>query len=165
MPKRRQRELLRNTATVPRHRLESERLTGTKHGVMNKVTALSGDLEKLTVPQLVEKFPESYGTRRFITVLTTVRHLPESPASLIQTMPPHTFYAPIYDRVLQVVSFPQVSPSKACMHLSPPPYVPHAQSISFFSITSQSEYNHSVPNLSTAVPYTLSCWDSKHFEP
>jgi hypothetical protein len=45
---------------------------------MNKLTTLSGDLEKLTVPQLVEKFPESYGTRRFITVFTTARHLPES---------------------------------------------------------------------------------------
>jgi hypothetical protein len=42
---------------------------------MNKVTPLSGVLEKLTVPQLVEKFPESYGTRRFITVFTTARHL------------------------------------------------------------------------------------------
>ena len=33
-----------------------------------------------------------------------------------------------------MVSFPQVSPPEPCAHLSPPPYVPHAQSISFFSI-------------------------------
>jgi hypothetical protein len=32
-------------------------------------------LEKLTGPQLVKKFPAFYGTRRFITTFTTVRHL------------------------------------------------------------------------------------------
>ena len=32
-------------------------------------------LEKLTGLQLVKKFPAFYGTRRFITVLTSVRHL------------------------------------------------------------------------------------------
>jgi len=32
-------------------------------------------LEKLTVLQLVKKFPEFHGTRRFITALTSVHHL------------------------------------------------------------------------------------------
>jgi hypothetical protein len=32
-------------------------------------------LEKLTVLQLVKKFPAFYGTRRFITALTSARHL------------------------------------------------------------------------------------------
>jgi len=32
-------------------------------------------LEKLTVPQLVKKFPAFHGTRRFITALTSARHL------------------------------------------------------------------------------------------
>jgi hypothetical protein len=32
-------------------------------------------LEKLAVRQLVNKFPAFYGTRRFITVYTTARHL------------------------------------------------------------------------------------------
>ena len=32
-------------------------------------------LEKLTGLQLVKKFPSFYGTRRFITALTTARHL------------------------------------------------------------------------------------------
>jgi len=36
--------------------------------------------------------------------------------------------------VFQVVSFPQVSPPKPCIHLSSPPYLLHAPSISFFSI-------------------------------
>ena len=33
-------------------------------------------LEKLTGPQLVKKFPGFYGTRKFITTFTSVRHLP-----------------------------------------------------------------------------------------
>jgi hypothetical protein len=39
---------------------------------------------------------------------------------------------PIYAWVFQVVSFPQVSPLKPCMHLSSPPYVPHVLPISVF---------------------------------
>jgi hypothetical protein len=34
-----------------------------------------GLLEKLTVSQLVKKFPAFYGTQRFITAFTTARHL------------------------------------------------------------------------------------------
>jgi hypothetical protein len=34
-----------------------------------------GLLEKLTVSQLVKKFPAFYGTRRFITAFTRARHL------------------------------------------------------------------------------------------
>jgi hypothetical protein len=34
-----------------------------------------GLLEKLKVSQLVKKFPEFYGTRRFITAFTRARHL------------------------------------------------------------------------------------------
>ena len=46
-------------------------------------------LEKLTGLQLVKKFPAFYGTRRFITALTSVRHLPLSWASPIQSIYPH----------------------------------------------------------------------------
>ena len=46
-------------------------------------------LEKLTGLQLVKKFPAFYGTRRFITALTSVRHLSLSWASPIQSMHPH----------------------------------------------------------------------------
>ena len=45
--------------------------------------------EKLTGLQIVKKFPASYGTRRFITVLTSVRHLSPSCASPIQSTYPH----------------------------------------------------------------------------
>ena len=46
-------------------------------------------LEKLTSLQLVKKFPAFHGTRRFITALTSVRHLSLSCASPIQTIYPH----------------------------------------------------------------------------
>ena len=46
-------------------------------------------LEKLTGLQLVKKFPAFYGTPKFITVLTSARHLPLSWASSIQSTPPH----------------------------------------------------------------------------
>ena len=46
-------------------------------------------LEKLTGLQLVKKFPALHGTRRFITALTSVRHLSLSCASPIQSIHPH----------------------------------------------------------------------------
>ena len=47
-------------------------------------------LEKLTGLQPVKKFPTFYGTRRFITALTSVRHLSLSWASPIQSTYPHS---------------------------------------------------------------------------
>ena len=46
-------------------------------------------LEKLTGLQLVKKFPAFHGTRRFITALTSVRHMSLSWASPIQSIYPH----------------------------------------------------------------------------
>ena len=46
-------------------------------------------LEKLTGLQLVKKFRAFYGTRRFITALTSARHLSLSWASSIQSTHPH----------------------------------------------------------------------------
>ena len=46
-------------------------------------------LEKLTGLQLVKKFPSFRGTRKFITALTSVRHLSLSWASPIQPIYPH----------------------------------------------------------------------------
>ena len=45
--------------------------------------------EQLTGLQLVKKFPTFHGTRRFITALTTVRHLSLSWASPTQSIYPH----------------------------------------------------------------------------
>ena len=53
-------------------------------------------LEKPTGLQLVKKFPAFYGTRRFITALTSVRHLSLSWASPIQSPYTHpTFWRSI----------------------------------------------------------------------
>jgi deferrochelatase/peroxidase EfeB len=46
-------------------------------------------LEQLTGLLLVKKFPAFHGTRRFITALTSVRHLSLSWASPIRTTYPH----------------------------------------------------------------------------
>ena len=46
-------------------------------------------LEKLTGLQLITKFPAFHGTRRFITALTSVRHLSLSWANPIQSIYPH----------------------------------------------------------------------------
>ena len=46
-------------------------------------------LEKLTGFQLVKKFPAFHGTRRFITALTSVRHLSLTWASPIESIHPH----------------------------------------------------------------------------
>ena len=53
------------------------------------LTPLSRILKRLTVSQLVKKFPAFYGTRTFITAVTSVRHLSLSCASSIQSILPH----------------------------------------------------------------------------
>jgi len=53
-------------------------------------------LEKLTGLQLVKKFPTFHGTRRFITALTSARHLSLSWTSPIQSIYPHpTIWRPV----------------------------------------------------------------------
>jgi len=49
-------------------------------------------LQKLTGLQLVKKLPAFHGTRRFISALTSVRHLSLSWASPIQSIYPHPTY-------------------------------------------------------------------------
>jgi hypothetical protein len=51
------------------HQRHSISVLTTKPAPCNKVL-----VDKLTVTQLVKKFPAFYGTRRFITVFTTARH-------------------------------------------------------------------------------------------
>ena len=94
--------------------------------------------EKLTTClQLVRKFPEYYGTRRFTTAFTKARHLSLSWTRAIQSIPPHpTSVRPILILSshlclgLPSSSFPEVSPLKPCMHLYLPPYALHAVPIS-----------------------------------
>ena len=104
-------------------------------------------LEQLTGLQPVKKFPAFHGTRRFITALTSVRHLSLSWASPIQSIYPH----PTSCRSILILSthlrlglpsgsFPPVSPPRTYTPPSPHPYAPHAQPISFFSIFSPAQY-------------------------
>ena len=94
-------------------------------------------LEKLTCLQLVKKFPAFYGTRKFITALTSLRHPSLSWASpihihtsnLLEIHPniihPSTPRSPQWSLSLR---FP---PSRPYTPPSSHPYAPHAQPISF----------------------------------
>ena len=104
-------------------------------------------LEKLTGLLLVKKFPAFHGTRRFITALTSVRHLSLSWASPIQSIYTH----PTSWRSILILSthlclglpsglLPSGFPIKTLYTPSPHPYTPHAQPISFFSILSPTQY-------------------------
>ena len=108
-------------------------------------------LEKLTGLQLVKKFPTFYGTRKFITALTSVRHLSLSWASPIQSTYPH----PTSWRSILILSthlrlgllsglFPSGFPPRPYTPPSPHSCAPYAQPISFFSILSPAQYNHHV---------------------
>ena len=114
-------------------------------------------LEQLTGLQLVKKFPAFHETRRFITALTSVRHLSLSWARPIQSIYPH----PTSWRAIIILSthlrlglpsglFPSGFPTKTLYNPSPHRYAPHAQPISFFSILSPGQYwvrstNHLAP--------------------
>ena len=120
-------------------------------------------LEKLTGLQLVKKFPAFHGTRRFITVLTSVRHLSLSWANPIQS----TYSHPTSWRSILILSthlrlglpsglFPSGFPTKTLYTPSPHPYAPRALPISFFSILSPVQYwvrstNHLAPRYAISV--------------
>ena len=93
-------------------------------------------LEKLTGLQPVKKFPAFHGTPRFITTLTSVRHLSLSWASPIQSTYPHLTSW----RSILILSthlrlglpsglLPSGFPTKTLYTPSPHPYAPHAQPI------------------------------------
>ena len=127
-------------------------------------------LEKLTGLQLVKKFPAFHGTRRFITALTSVRHLSLSWASPIQSIYPH----PTSCRSILILSthlrlglptglLPSGFPTKTLYTPSTHPYAPHAQPISFFSILAPAQYwasstNHLAPRYAiSSIPPSDDC--------
>ena len=82
-------------------------------------------LEKLTGLQLVKKFPTFYGTRRFITAITSVCHLSLSWARQIPSIYPH----PISRRAILLAT-------NLCLGLPSglfPPQFPHEDPIHPFS--------------------------------
>ena len=104
-------------------------------------------LEKLTGLQLVKKFPAFHGTRRFITALTSVRHLSLSWGSPIQSISSH----PTSWRSILILSthlrlgfssglHSSGFPTKTLCTPSPRPYATHAQPISCFSSLSPAQY-------------------------
>ena len=81
------------------------------------------------------------------TPMTVPYHMSLSSARSIQSKTPilsfeDQFFCcpPFCSYVFQVVSFPQVTPQKPCMHFSCPPYVAHALPISFFFDLTHSKY-------------------------
>jgi hypothetical protein len=102
--------------------------------------------EKLIVCQPVKKFPAFYVTRKFITALTSFRHLSPSWARSIQFRPvlpvkdTLQHYIPIYVWVFQESSWSQVSPPKLCIYLSRLQYLSHAPSNSCFLIRPSEQY-------------------------
>ena len=136
---------LRKYSLIPSHPRTQQLLTYLLH------------VAELTGLQLVKKFPAFYGTRRFITALTKVRHMSLSWASPIQSTYPH----PTSWRSILILSthlrlglpsglFPSGFPTKNLYTPLSSPYAPHAQPISFFSILSPAQYwvrntNHLAP--------------------
>ena len=96
-------------------------------------------LEKLTGFQVVKKFPAFYGIPHSQVPATCPYPEPalSSPYPNIQLPESHLniIIPPIY-WVSQVISYPQVSPPKPCVHLCCPPYKLRAPPISSFSILS-----------------------------
>ena len=104
-------------------------------------------LEKLTGLQLVKKFPAFYGTRRFITALTSVRHLSLSWASPIQSTYPHSTLE-IHPNIIHpsMPRSPQWSLSLRFPHQDPirPPLLTHTRRMPSPSHSSRFYHPHNI---------------------
>ena len=104
-------------------------------------------LEKLTGLQLVKKFPAFLGTRRFLTALTSVRHLSLSWARPIQSTYPHPtswrsilLLFTLLRLGLSSGSFPPVSPSRPYT----PPLLTHTRHMPSPSHSSRFYHPHNI---------------------
>ena len=68
---------------------------------------------------------------RILQKLMVHHHSHKSPLPIRRPEDLYLILSPIYARGFQVVSFPQVSPPKPCVHLSSGPYVLRALPVSF----------------------------------
>ena len=103
--------------------------------------------EKLTVPQLLTKFPAFYETRRFITAFTRARHLSLSWAISIQFMPHLTSRRSILILTSHLrLGLPSSLLPSSVNHQTPictssrPKYMLHALPISIFLVWSPEWY-------------------------
>jgi hypothetical protein len=83
---------------ISKHKLSYHWITDT-----NWLTPRSSVLQKLTVTQLVKKFPAFYGTRRFITVFTTARH-----RSLACQLHPILTFPPYFPKIHSNIILPSM---------------------------------------------------------
>ena len=104
-------------------------------------------LGKLTGLQLVKKFPAFYGTRRFITALTSVRHLSLSWSSPIQSIYPHpTSWRSILILSTHLRLDPPVVSSLQFPHQDPihPPLLTHTRHMPNRSHSSRFYHPHNI---------------------
>jgi len=111
-------------------------------------------LQKLTGSAASQEIPRLFGTRRFITVLTSALHLFLSWANSIQSpQPPPTSW-----RSILILSshlrldlpnglIPSGFPTRTLC--TPPPFAPHVPPISFFSILPPAQYSVRTSHINT----------------
>ena len=104
-------------------------------------------LEKLTGSATSQEIPRIFGTRSFLTVPTSARHLSLSWANSIQSPQlPSTSWRSILILFFHLRLglpnglFPSGLPTRTLCTPLPSPYTPHAPSISFFSILPPAQY-------------------------
>jgi hypothetical protein len=136
--------------SIQRSAVRIKNITGNSHE--NKSLDLSTSVVLLLTPwcrvlleKLVQKFPAFYGTRRFITALTSVRHLSLSWASPVQST---SHLLEIYPNIIQPSTprSPQWSLSLRFPHQDPirPPLLTHSRHMPSQSPSSRFYHPHSI---------------------